>query len=670
MAEKLEFDLLVQKDELNNAINKASQGASKLSDTFKIAAGAFAGGLALNAFNRITGAVGDLIDVLGDSISAASESDQAFKRLELSLAQTGQLTSKLTNDFKSFAEQIQNTTAIEDDAVISSAALLQTIGKLPADALIPATQAAIDLSAALGIDLESAATLVGKAANGNITAFQRQGIEIKKGINDAETFANTLDTLSRFQGAAEAQSKTFNGALSQLRNTYGEILETSGKVITNSGALAGALRGIKSVLDGVNSAGPIINESDIRNASIVVIEVFKVITDAANGLFRIFTAVFNSFSFAIFKASEVVTEALLAPLKVLDEAARALGLDNLFTAPIQQLQSAVTTFSSQAQTDLSQVVDAFDLSKSNSFDNTVDGLNKIKQSIIQTSAEAEAAAPKLQNALNPSGSTQQDEETILRQAELNASLIDLQNQFNLQRNELDLQDQLIRQDAFLSRTQSDLEQISSFEQSKIELELQAQLQRNALTKRGDELALANRKAVAEADLKSARETAKLKAAIQSQQLADQASFFSSAKSLANSENKSLAAIGKAAAIAEIAIRTPQAVASSFAFGTRVGGPPLGFAFGAIAATAMATQAAQVAGLKGFADGGIVGATSGGDNRLATVRDGEMILNAEQQKALFDDINNGGNRGDIIIQVDGREIARAVRNQVRSGFQLA
>jgi hypothetical protein len=49
----------------------------------------------------------------------------------------------------------------------------------------------------------------------------------------------------------------------------------------------------------------------------------------------------------------------------------------------------------------------------------------------------------------------------------------------------------------------------------------------------------------------------------------------------------------------------------------------------------------------------------------------MILNATQQKNLMDMINSGGgNSSPIIIQIDGREIAVAVRNQVQGGFRLA
>jgi hypothetical protein len=672
MAEKIEFDLAVLKDTLNSALDKATNKASTLSDTLKVAAGVFAGNVATKAFDVLSGAVSGSVDSLKESIKAASESDEAFRRLELSLSQTGQLTTKITSDIRAFAEEIQRTTVFEDDAVVSSAALIQTLGKLDKEALIPATKAAIELSSALGIDLESASVLVGKAANGNITALQRQGVEIQKGVTDAETFANTLKTIERFSGSAESASKSYAGSLQQLKNAYGELQEGTGKIITQSGTLAGVLNSLKNVIDGVAQSEPIINENDIRNATIVVIELAKVVTDASNGIFRVLNATFNSFSFAIFKAAEVLTGAILAPFKALESVASALDLGGLFEAPIKQLESTVNSFSKQAKTDLNQVVDAFDLTKGNVFDKTVNGLNSIKQNIIQISAEASAAAPNLKNALGVNQNETVDQDILNRRQQLNAELLALDNAYILQANELDLQNQIAQDERFFARTAEQLGQVSSFEQSKIDLELQAAINKNKLIADTEERGLANRKAQREADIKSATVAAKLKGDLLKQEIQNQQTFFSTAKSLASSENKSLAAIGKAAALGEIAIRTPQAVASSFAYGTRLGGPPLGFTFGAIAATAMAAQAAQVAGLKGYAQGGIIGqgATMGGDNRLATVRDGEMVLNAQQQAVVFNAINSGNlGGGDIVINVDGRTIARVVRDQVRSGFSL-
>jgi len=82
----------------------------------------------------------------------------------------------------------------------------------------------------------------------------------------------------------------------------------------------------------------------------------------------------------------------------------------------------------------------------------------------------------------------------------------------------------------------------------------------------------------------------------------------------------------------------------------------------------------------FATGGVVGgfngATNGGDNTTASVRTGEMILNSNQQKTLFDIADNKSSGNGMpqvievtsIVQIDEREVARSVRNQKLEGFQ--
>jgi len=142
----------------------------------------------------------------------------------------------------------------------------------------------------------------------------------------------------------------------------------------------------------------------------------------------------------------------------------------------------------------------------------------------------------------------------------------------------------------------------------------------------------------------------------------------------------LAVIGKAAGLTQIAIDTPVAIGKALAAFP----PPFNFAAAAAVGAAMAAQAARLTGIGGFANGGVVGgfngATSGSDNRLATVRDGEMFLNARQQRRLFD-IADGGQSSNtalaesvnrlasqpIIVMIDNKEVARAVRTARLEGF---
>jgi len=132
------------------------------------------------------------------------------------------------------------------------------------------------------------------------------------------------------------------------------------------------------------------------------------------------------------------------------------------------------------------------------------------------------------------------------------------------------------------------------------------------------------------------------------------------------ETKAAFLISKAAAAAQVVIDTQRAnMLARAQLGTFA--EPVVLRQNIAGGIALATIAATT--LQGFADGGVVGggATTGGDNRTITARDGEMILNADQQANLFNGINGGGMGGDIVIEIDGREIARAVRDQRQQGF---
>jgi F0F1-type ATP synthase membrane subunit c/vacuolar-type H+-ATPase subunit K len=188
-----------------------------------------------SAFNGLTTTLAGLAAAIGVGLSFKSAIDQAAQyedavnNLATAFKLTGIESQSAVDGIVAFASEIQNTTRLSDDAVLSAASLLQSIARLSEDGLKKGTQAAIDLSAALRIDLESATRLVGKAAEGNVEAFKRYGIEIRKGSNDAETFSNTLDTLnSRFGGSAVAATNTYAGAIDQLKNVFDDVLKTYG----------------------------------------------------------------------------------------------------------------------------------------------------------------------------------------------------------------------------------------------------------------------------------------------------------------------------------------------------------------------------------------------------------------------------------------------------------
>lgn len=158
-------------------------------------------------------------------------------------------------------------------------------------------------------------------------------------------------------------------------------------------------------------------------------------------------------------------------------------------------------------------------------------------------------------------------------------------------------------------------------------------------------------------------------------------------------------ISKVAAVADVFIKDAQARAAATALAASAavvagpGGPAL-FASTLAALQATITKstalslgiiAAQTVGdIARFQDGGIVAGTqTRGDNVLARVNSGELILNRAQQDSLAgqlvasEGILNDIRRGidnlasqPMVIEVEGREIARTVRDEIDGGFQLA
>jgi len=672
---------------LTKKIDDFGNDAAKAIKKSDIALATFAGNIASLAISKAISLAGEafsgMTGFIKESVNAAAESESSLDSLKFALASTGLLTDENVKSMEDFAAQLQETTAFEDDAVIASMALLQSLARLDTEGLQRATTAAADLATVLKIDIGTASRMLAKAAEGNTAALDKLGLEFKKGSTDAETFANVLDTLEkRFGGAAQAQAKTFAGALAQLSNLYGSLQENVGKIIVQNPAVIAAFTTIKSAITKLAES---ISKMFGKNNSDAVADFFRLMLDGSAAVILTMDAVGRIFSVV---ADTVMASIRIMALGIVTPIAGILEVISLVPVIGEKFKGAADVATAEMQR-LSGAFDKNIQGMSDAFSGDT-ALSKMSDQIAAARGEFDVfyedvknKGPLLKNNLAPD-KPPIDPELLQKQKEFNAASLDLDNQLILAKNELEFNDDLMRQERFLSRNEEQIAQITSFELTKSELVYQAALNSNALLKTAEETKLANKKAAQEKELRDLNINQKGKADIQKKEISDQNAFFSAATSLASSSNKELAMIGKAAALTQLAIQTPEAVASSFRFGSATGGPVLGFALGAIAATAMAAQAARIAGVK-FAEGGIVGGSSfSGDKVAANVNSGEMILNRSQQKTLFDIANGGGNGGimsaieslgnkiqnmTIVVQADGREIARLVRDQRLTGFAV-
>jgi len=111
------------------------------------------------------------------------------------------------------------------------------------------------------------------------------------------------------------------------------------------------------------------------------------------------------------------------------------------------------------------------------------------------------------------------------------------------------------------------------------------------------------------EMQRAQKLKEFEEAEQQKKIANLQQTLGTISSLQSSNNKTLVAIGKAAAIANITISTAQGIGVAWSMG-----PILGPALAGLVAVAGAAQMAQVAGVK-FAEGGIVPASMGGTQAI-------------------------------------------------------
>lgn len=236
---------------MDDAIKSFSDNSTKNVSFFESALASMTGFLGSQAVLGVFGAVKDAAAaVFGELLKgadAAIAEEQALKQLATSLALSGQYSKDAQASLQAFAGSMEELTGVQDDVVAKNLAVLSSMTKLSAEGLMQAQKAALDLSAAFSIDLETATRLVGKGIEGNVEAFKKYGIEVQAGKTQTENFANVLSALSGLQGSAAASMQTFGGALKGAENAFGNFTEELATAVTKNPVFLASLQEIAKI---------------------------------------------------------------------------------------------------------------------------------------------------------------------------------------------------------------------------------------------------------------------------------------------------------------------------------------------------------------------------------------------------------------------------------------
>lgn len=229
---------------------RTSAALDKAGGSFDVFKGVFEAETLLKGFDLLAEAAEKLFDIfIVDGVKSAIAAEDALNQLNFALAQSGEFTDENSDKFQKFAEQMQQTTKFSNDSVLAAGALVESLGNLSEEGLEKATAATADLAATMRIDLGSASQIVGKAAEGNVTAIKKLIPTLEEGETNAETFANAIDAINqKFGGSAAAQINTFSGVTAQLHNNFDDLIKVFGQAVIENNTLIEAFKEVNVII--------------------------------------------------------------------------------------------------------------------------------------------------------------------------------------------------------------------------------------------------------------------------------------------------------------------------------------------------------------------------------------------------------------------------------------
>lgn len=228
--------------EFKKGLGEADEAGGKFSSTMSKLS-MVGGGIVAAGLGTVTAGAAILGRELYNDIQIAADSQKVQSQLQAVLKSTGGVAGMTAEEVEGLSSSLSSMTTFDDEAITSGQSMLLTFTNIGENVFPRATETMLDMSQALGQDLQSSAIQLGKALNDpvqGITALQRVGVSfsdeqkkmveqmVKSGdVMGAQTFI--LDELQKeFGGSAKAAGQTFAGQMTILKNQIDNVRESVG----------------------------------------------------------------------------------------------------------------------------------------------------------------------------------------------------------------------------------------------------------------------------------------------------------------------------------------------------------------------------------------------------------------------------------------------------------
>lgn len=252
MADEIRIELIADANGVVKAVEKVVPAAEKAG---KKAAKAIeepiqkTGDAIKNSFIAIGAVIGA---AMGGKqfIEAAAVQDAAVQKLNASLRTMGVFSEETSKSLQDFASALQSQSIVGDEVILNQLAVSQAMGATVEQSKKVLTVAA-DMSSALGMSLDGAVRNLSKSLGGALGELGELAPELKGLTQEQLKNGAALDILAgKYAGFAMSETKTFNGAMTQLQNTLGDAAEKIGEAVVKSPVL---IKAINLISDAINN---------------------------------------------------------------------------------------------------------------------------------------------------------------------------------------------------------------------------------------------------------------------------------------------------------------------------------------------------------------------------------------------------------------------------------
>jgi hypothetical protein len=193
------------------------------------------------AFATLTGAITKTVEIFKESVSLAAEAEKGMARLSATLKATGRGSEISASQIDKAAVALMKLSTFDDESIVNAFNTLMKFDSIPTSKMEDIVKTAMDMSAALGGDLQSNAESIGRLLETGLiprtwgfnAALKAQIQEMIKTGDSAGALNATMTELNRrYGGQAAAQLDTYSGALQRSKIAADEAKEAFGRLST------------------------------------------------------------------------------------------------------------------------------------------------------------------------------------------------------------------------------------------------------------------------------------------------------------------------------------------------------------------------------------------------------------------------------------------------------